>query len=1397
MTLRYQRSDTGSITQDSVDQLVPRRYQEEIFSRACKGNVIAALGTGSGKTFISLLLIKWIAAQQESSGKAIIFLVPKVALVHQQADYIAKFTSLRVIKLFGLIDLDPSDRKTWKRRFTEHDVLVMTAQIFFNIITHSLWSIDRVSLMIFDECHHARKNHPYNGILRERFQVAPSKRPKIFGMTASPIWDPRNAEQSLRVLEANMDSKVISVIDNVEELQEHSPKPVEIIKTYAPPPEDYPDYPLPWLHSYIKVFESSLRDLPDFHWQNIEGRYYVTWHNLGPYCASFFLFTELLHIARRSLQNSSTSTSSVHGYDFLPQPDYTQDINIINNILEDFEGFFPDITRKGFHLTIPLSWCTPKVKCLVDIIVSNQLETFRGIVFVEQRQNAACLATILPAIPELKGKVRCGHFVGQGVNNEGFTSSIGANKGDTLRDFRDGIINILVTTSVAEEGLDFPACDLVIRFDSLQHMVGYVQSRGRARNKASTFFIMVQENDYAQLARYHSLKETEPEVARIYHSQEFDMDVDESDDDELNLDDLLERERYVVPVTGAVLNYDNAIGLLNRLCALVPTDAFTPSKPVFSGDFEATLYLPGSLPLSTSDRVYTGPPKRSKKEAKRAVAFQAVRRLNELDVLDEYLLPLPPELGEGNTDLDRNILSYDGCTPEFLDVMVRNPWVLAQRLWIHDITENGNRIAGLVTGTRLVYDSMQCSIGCVEIQAGRPLQLDDRHEKIQRRDMAEFTKLGINYRLTGCPVPESPSLFLVPVTVDGRPDFSAIERLLESPQGYADWSLLENNRFDELLVIVSNYCGRIYRLRRVRCDLTPLSCPPPGSREYPHHSYKDYFMERWARKDRIPYVPSEGSMVELEFLPRVINGMYHLKPGSRVGEVTPSVHDGGLFPQGCCRWVYLSFDMYRLFGLLPAICHRITDTYRSVCLRSHLGLPAIERNLLIEALTLPSAQAGYNNQRLETLGDAVLQLCTTVHLYGRYPRRHEGQLTSLRQRIVSNRALLVCARRVALEEFLTNEIPSFGRWTYTFPEGEDDWAGLPARCVRRRIPRRSLQDCMEAILGASFLTGGIPFALSAGLALGLTLDWVDPHFSQRVTSVDSDPSRSPVSPYFQTLEDALGYKMRNNKLLLEAITHPSFSAESGGQSYQRLEFLGDAILSLAVMEYLYEQYPQASSYQLSMPRSKAVCAVALAWVAVKRLELHKLLLANNVDLNIAINHYVPVLVTASAEDIVERGWRYDPPKALSDIFESVIGAIFVDSGYNYDVTAAVIQLAMVDILEVLSPGVCRDPVSNLMEWTSGKGCRDVKIRAIEKAEGERIIKGMAVLIHDNILVGPIPARSHRISRFEVSSIALDNLKDGEGEALLKKLCNCKRTTKPTVTEDIIEEEEVEKMLLVN
>lgn len=120
-----------SVSLDEIsDVLLPRRYQEEIFVRAQQGNVIAALDTGSGKTYISTLLIKWIVALDSARGKIVVFLVPKVALVQQQGEFIAKQTSLRVRQFSGATAHEMGDREGWKKEFDDSDVFVMTGKLY-------------------------------------------------------------------------------------------------------------------------------------------------------------------------------------------------------------------------------------------------------------------------------------------------------------------------------------------------------------------------------------------------------------------------------------------------------------------------------------------------------------------------------------------------------------------------------------------------------------------------------------------------------------------------------------------------------------------------------------------------------------------------------------------------------------------------------------------------------------------------------------------------------------------------------------------------------------------------------------------------------------------------------------------------------------------------------------------------------------------------------------------------------------------------------------------------------------------------------------------------------------------------------------------------------------------
>ncbi|KIK15716.1 hypothetical protein PISMIDRAFT_292156 [Pisolithus microcarpus 441] len=1458
-------------TPPPVAAFMPRKYQEEIFIRAQSSNIIAALDTGSGKTYISVLLIKWIVLQPHARGKVVVFLVPKVALVEQQAAFITSQTPLRVRKFHGRLDLELSDRANWKAAFEGADVVVMTAQIFLNVLTHSHWSIDRVSLIIFDECHHTRKNHAYNGIMREYFQADPAERPKIFGMTASPIWNPKDAEGSLQTLERNLNATVIAVREHVSELLENSPRPVELIKEYYPPPDHYL-YLNPNLWDTLSYFRSNDVDIP---WDKLLMKYHVTRNSLGPYCADLFIYHDLRPRISQILyqiesswkeklgdpltlyggENYGTAPMDVDDVVNVPKPHIPVDLEQIDAILTDFQPWFdpsppshsssplpsssspptpsstimsPTPTVLTSHqlpavqstvpITVPLAWCSPKVKALTEVLLEYYTSTFHGIVFVEQRQVATCLAKILGNVPELRGKIRCAELVGHGGghgsgrHNSGSGGTRGkaavsvradvkgmglARQQDTVKMFRDGELNLLIATSVAEEGLDFPACDLVIRFDPLHHMVGYVQSRGRARTKSSSFVIMVQAGHTAHLSRYTMFQSSEPELKRVYQSREgptrpaspgTSSDSEEGELEEDDPEDLAVRERYIVSSTGAVLTYGSAIGLINYLCSLIPHDAYTPPPmPKYSGDYAAVLELPASLPLPIDKLVYRGPPRNSKREAKRAVAFLAVKTLHKLDVFDDYLLPITGSKGRSEYDADGRRLMDVSAIPEILDVQVQEPWTLGPRLRMHVITIDGVDAAGLVTGTELPALELMSEGHTISLRCTDELVFDADEELEKLRMLDDYTKAGIWFCVTGRPITRLMTCFVVPLTEHNCIDFEAMQRVIDEPHGTYDWTGVTDADYDHLMVMNCNQYGRALILHNIRKDLTARSVPPPGSREATHATYEDYFVEHWTRKNREAYVPIDCPLIEVHSLPRRPSGLY--RPMGRLLDAdalrTHSAPVGSIAPQGACRRTHFSEGVYQAFLFLPRLCRRATDLYRAREARFQLGLPPIADDLLIESTALPTTNAKWNNQRLETLGDSVLKLITTVHIMNKYPHRHEGQLSQLRQSSVSNRTLLARAKEIGLERFLTSEGQNVHVWRYTVPEGEDVLSHMlnSYHAVQRSFPRRSLQDCMEATLGAAFLTGGVEMALHAGGALGMSVGSTVPwsvRFSRR-------PESSPVPPLFLELEAVMGYEFHRGDLLVEAVTHPSF-ATSSGASYQRMEFLGDAVIDLVVMRHLFQKFPNATSGQLSAARSRAVCGPTLASIAVKRLGLHKHLLINNAELSTAINRHVPLLEMLMPDDVIVKGWKYDPPKALSDVLESLIGAVLIDSAYNFERTAAVVEVVMSDILDVLTTNLPRDPVSELMVWAAIAGCKRIAFQKSQSNAELRRNDSISVVVHDVVVVGPITATNLSLSKGLAAERARILLNDPNFEMNLTRLCDCGKAVpeRPSQTDDSVE-----------
>jgi ribonuclease III len=143
---------------------------------------------------------------------------------------------------------------------------------------------------------------------------------------------------------------------------------------------------------------------------------------------------------------------------------------------------------------------------------------------------------------------------------------------------------------------------------------------------------------------------------------------------------------------------------------------------------------------------------------------------------------------------------------------------------------------------------------------------------------------------------------------------------------------------------------------------------------------------------------------------------------------------------------------------------------------------------------------------------------------------------------------------------------------------------------------------------------------------------------KRRTIEDSD------TKIMNPLEGRLGYKFRNGLLLAEALTHPSLSLERRDFAFdnQRLEFLGDAVLQLVITEQLYRLFPDFSEGRLTKLRTRIVSRPALKQLA----------------LNLRLGE---CLMMGRGEE--SSGGR-ERASTLADAFESIVGAIYLDGGFD-------------------------------------------------------------------------------------------------------------------------------------
>ncbi len=224
----------------------------------------------------------------------------------------------------------------------------------------------------------------------------------------------------------------------------------------------------------------------------------------------------------------------------------------------------------------------------------------------------------------------------------------------------------------------------------------------------------------------------------------------------------------------------------------------------------------------------------------------------------------------------------------------------------------------------------------------------------------------------------------------------------------------------------------------------------------------------------------------------------------------------------------------------------------------------------------------------------------------------------------------------------------------------------------------------------------------------------------------------------EAFAERLGLPVRDLGLLEQALVHSSWlheHRESVRGHNERLEFLGDAVVSLAVSEALFSRHPDDDEGKRSARRASLVSATGLARLAT-RLGLGRHLLLG--------------------EGEAARGGRRRP-SLLAQSFEAVAGAIYLDQGW--DVTRAwIVELANLELTADSPIGTLKSPKSRLQEWTQRMTGGRPQYRVLEALgpDHEKLFR-IEVRVEGRVL-GKGEGPSRRIAETEAASEALETLR---------------------------------------
>lgn len=436
-----------------------RVYQTSIFETIKNKNTLVVLPTGLGKTIIAILLI----VHKIKEGR-ILFLAPTKPLCEQHLESVRKVTTINDIAIVTGESISPKKRK---EVYEKNSLIIATPQTIKNDLEEI--DIKKFSLVIFDEAHRAVGNYAY-------VEIADAFAPcaQIFGITASPGGD----YKKLKEVAMNLHIRYVEArTENDKDVSPYIPKrgmrwiiiemPFEV-KIISKKIDVLLAHFLSELKKYTKQARYlSTKKLSKKVLIDIQQRMQKSLGERGgAFYAAISVVSATIKLAHLKDMLTSQGIEAARKYIQRLEVDDAKSAKRIKG-REEYREIRDSIMSAVGKM--------PKLEATKNVLQHHFEGHFGGrvIVFAEYRDT---IDFLFSELSKMEG-MRAAKFIGQAKGTGNGMSQEEQKK--TLDAFREGAYNVLVSTSIGEEGIDIPATSLVLFYEPVPSAIRFIQRKGR------------------------------------------------------------------------------------------------------------------------------------------------------------------------------------------------------------------------------------------------------------------------------------------------------------------------------------------------------------------------------------------------------------------------------------------------------------------------------------------------------------------------------------------------------------------------------------------------------------------------------------------------------------------------------------------------------------------------------------------------------------------------------------------------------------------------------------------------------------------------------------------------------------------------------------------------------